>query len=690
MVKFQKVIVILRVKEKKMKRIYVPIIITFVFIIVFFILFISIIAVISFNNALPMNFDQMRNGETEVFGLSENEKDYLVIKSYKNIGSETGLSDSNKKIILYSLFGLSKLNEKKPDYFEAFSSTLCYVFLNQKVNELSFHVTQSALLEANSFSDRLKLQGISLATEKKYSQEELFSLFLNAAYFGNDVIGMTDAAKTYLNKDIKELTAADIVTLVVIYQNPNNSDIYSNVINFKKHYNGLLEKLKARKIITDDQFVQNIDMPKIVHNAVLGNSEYDCFSDYCINEAVNQLSIQKGYSKTYSKFLLLAGHYKIYSTLRMSVQKGIDTYYEQNRKKLSDLNSEMQAATVITGVNGDIVGLRGNIGTTNAAVDYATAQKRWLGSTMKPIGVYAPAMENNSITWSTMFQDSPVNSMMNSDGSKNDWPKNYSNSYSEKNVTVDDALQQSLNTVAVRTLQKLTPLKACEFLNSNLGMDISFEKGLIQKDDIKMNNDILSALALGYIKKGLSPLELAGAYQMFSNGGLYTKPYSFLKITSENGETFLKNEIKTKRVLSEETATVMNKLLQDVITGENGLAKQAKLNNMPAAGKTGTTIGNKDRWFAGLTPYYVMVQWCGLDANSNLVLDFDKNPCIPFFKGIMDNIHSQSPFKDFLYSDKVIQKAYCVYSGDIANANCKKTKVGFYKKDALPNICNIH
>ena len=301
-----------------------------------------------------------------------------------------------------------------------------------------------------------------------------------------------------------------------------------------------------------------------------------------------------------------------------------------------------------------------------------------VGSTIKPISVYAPALEANIINWATSVEDSPFKKI-ESNGKLKSWPANYENFYSNKSVLLKDAVAKSLNTTAVKVLNELTPEKSCEFLES-LGISVSYEKQLSNSAN---STEVYGCLALGELKEGVTAEKLAAAYQIFANGGSFTECHSVSRISDDEKEIY--NENKTaKKVLSSSNSKIMNLLLQGVVS-DNGTAKEVKVEGMKIAGKTGTSQGYKDNWFVGFTPEYICSVWYGYDEEQS---SRAKNESLLVFKSVISNLKHQK--SDFPESEDVIPAEYCIYTQKLANKGCNKTEMGFFDKNNLPQKCNRH
>ncbi|MEG1850343.1 MAG: penicillin-binding transpeptidase domain-containing protein, partial [Oscillospiraceae bacterium] len=207
----------------------------------------------------------------------------------------------------------------------------------------------------------------------------------------------------------------------------------------------------------------------------------------------------------------------------------------------------------------------------------------------------------------------------------------------------------------------------------------------------------LAPMALGAMTGGVTPLEMAAAYQMFGNGGLYYEPHSYTKVLDAEGNVILEKKALPERVISAETSTIMNRLMQRVTNSAPGTGTPARFSDMPIAGKTGTSDKDLDQWFIGVTPYYVGVCWMGYDQPTddlpsktgtiNYSGYYYPPPLV--YKTIMGPIHANLKVKPFETYGNVVELTYCQESGNIAGPLCTKTGVGWYKLSNEPPVCTL-
>lgn len=540
----------------------------------------------------------------------------------------------------------------------------------------------------NEIKYQRKIQEIleAIYLEKNYSKEQIIEAYLNIVYFGNGANGIQAAANTYFNKDAKDLSLVEAVTIVGITQNPAKYNPFKNYEENKKRRNYILKKMFELGLIKEEKIYeeaieQDIELIKKEVDQD-ENKVQSYFVDNLIEEIIDDLVKEKGYTRAYAENQLFSGGFKIYSTVDTSIQDHLEKKFEDdNTFPVHRSDKQPQSAMVILDPNGKILGLVGGRGKKEAARIYnrATQAKRQPGSTMKPIAVYGPAIEYDLITFSSIFEDSPIDV----DGKK--WPRNYYGSY-YGNMTVDRALQISNNTIPVKICKNLTPIKSFNFLTKKLNITSLIEE---KKVNGKIFSDInLSGMALGGVTEGVKVLELAGAYQIYANGGYFTKPYSYTKILDNKGNLILEKDITPKSVISPETSMIMNQLLQMVISGPSGTGRAAKFGSMPLAGKTGSTSDDKDLWFVGMSPYYIGVVWYGYDDPKQVI--YGQYPTPVIWKKIMEPLHINLPSTSFPVCTEVVKAPYCSQTGHIAGPYCPVGGEGYYKSSNKSLVCTSH
>ena len=541
-----------------------------------------------------------------------------------------------------------------------------------------------------------KIQEIYRATqiEKKYSKDEILELYLNTIYLSQRCNGVQAAANVYFGKDVSELTLAECASIAGITQYPSLYDPIVNPNKNKEKQEIILAKMLELGKISQSEYDSAVKEKLIfAHNKESDDTIYSnsYFVDAVIDEVLEDLQEEKGYSRQIALKMIYSGGLQIYSTIDPTVQNTLEEIYA-NEDKFPKVSGEIQpesSAVVIDVETGHIAGLVGGRGkkTASRTLNRATATLRQPGSTIKPIAVYAPALEYGHISPATTIVDGPI--------TINNWsPRNSGGGYSGP-VTIGTAVARSINTVAVKVLDKITLDTSFDFMTKNLGIT-----SLVESDtrDGKVYTDkAYPALALGGLTDGVTVAEMCAAYTTFASKGLYTKPTTYTKIVDYKGETILeKTKDDVEIAMSEQTAYLMTKMLQGVIRGGTGSAAALSNTKIPAAGKTGTTSNDNDRWFIGYTPYYATAVWFGYDQPKSLG-SIGYNPSIPIWKAIMDELHVDKESKNFYMPSNITSTAICSVSGKLATSACEKDIRGskvtyaYLSYSQVPgSVCPIH
>lgn len=360
-----------------------------------------------------------------------------------------------------------------------------------------------------------------------------------------------------------------------------------------------------------------------------------------------------------------------------------------------------QAAMAIVDYSGNILGIGGGIGEKKYDLGFNRATSpHQTGSTMKPIGAYALALDYKLINYSSQILDSPYYSaedkkvlkdqyigvmspFSEAAQSRSDvwraWPTNYGGVGGQGNpMLVYDALQQSYNTVAV-------------WVGDMVGVDYlyNFVHDTLECSYINAENDMdLGPLVLGSQSSGLTVVQLAGAYTMF-NTGTFTTPHYYTEITDYQGNMILDNNkyINTTQAISADTAYIMNRMMWNVLHSRKGTAYgKAPDGEMDSVAKTGTTSNYKDYTFAGLTPYYVTAIWWGCDRPTEMdtlgKAGRNASPIQYAWKALMEDLQADLPVKEFAKGENVVEKHFDTSTGAIISNG---GSVGYYTEDNLPD-----
>ena len=321
--------------------------------------------------------------------------------------------------------------------------------------------------------------------------------------------------------------------------------------------------------------------------------------------------------------------------------------------------SSMSVIDQHTGYVKALIGGRGEK-TASLTLNRATDTTRQPGSTCTIVSTYAPALNEKGMTLATTFEDEPYEYP---DGS----PVNNATRSYNGTTTIRTAIQNSINVVAVKCLEKVTPELGLKYLD-NFGFT-TLAHGTEADKDANGNvwSDANLATALGGITRGVTNVELCASYAAIANGGNYIKPIYYTKILDHNGNVLIENTAAERSVIKESTAFLLTSAMEDVVKQGTGTACQ--LDNMPVAGKTGTTEAYNDLWFVGYTPYYTCAVWSGYDNNEKLP-DYARNFHKALWKKVMTRIHEGLPSKEFEKPASVEKLSVCEETGLLPRAGC--------------------
>lgn len=581
------------------------------------------------------------------------------------------------------------------DWLRTIKSTL--TFFSQSSTQGGSTITQQVIknLTGNDeFSPERKVKEIfqAIKLNKTYSKEEVLKVYLNYVFFGNNCYGIKAAADGYFGKELDELNLGEIATIIATTNNPT----YYNPRSEK----GMIHNTERREYIFDQMVdcgyldADEAEMWKSyeVQLAPRKTAETSALSegwyiDQVLEDVTNDLVKVKGYTRSYAQNVLNNGGLNIYSCLDEEVQSKMEEVYANPENFPPVLNQEYPETAAITiAPTGQVLGIiGGNEKTTARGWNNATMSVRHPGSSIKPISAYLQAFESDLVTWSSLWDDNPV---LDYFGEGEPGPHNYTGIYSGP-ITIQYALQQSINTIPVKLVKTIGPERCYNFLLNKL-----------EFENLSPNDIALSPMALGGMTYGVTLEEITGAYQMFVTQGKYVKPYTYTQVTDSEGNIILERDTKQVRVISEQTATILNKLLQTVITQGTGANGSLASIGMPAGGKTGSSTGTKlvngvltpvdndNLWFIGFTPYYITGVWMGYDDHSQIY--YSNYPTPKLWRNIMLPLHEGLEPAQFEESDHVIQLTYCRDSGEIAVAGCTNTAVGWYKDTVIPSNCTLH
>lgn len=559
-----------------------------------------------------------------------------------------------------------------------------------------------------------KIQEASLALELEtmYSKDQILEAYLNTIYMGGSCYGVKTAAKDYFGKELSELTLRECACLAGLIQNPSRynprSNYYSrsNPKRTDNRTNLVLYEMCENGFITQEQYAE----AKADTMSVLEESPYASqtsmvyFTDYILDSAIDEIIEDRNLennSKTRTQIRkeIRTGGYSIYSTLdsekQLAAEEAVYNFnnYPQMRSSTDSytvvgtnpdgsvirLVQPQAAMAVVDYRNGHIIALVGGRQAPTGSLQFNRSYQSTMpvGSSIKPISVYAPAIEKGAGIGSVYYDFQMRIKGWGTEADKG-YPANNSRTYNNAPVQMRRAITASLNTTAAQALMY------------DVGLDDSYnylKKLGVPEDHISKTG---SGLALG--SSGITPLEMAGAYTAIANLGTYIEPIAFTKIVDKDGNVIVDMESKQekRKVFSESTAWQITDMMRSVALGNS----RTNVPGQTVYGKTGTNSDNKGVFFAGFTGYYVGCTWIGSDAYKSLVSSAQGGGyAAPLFAAVMTAIHKGLPNKAANDVDPasigVVKMQYCSISGKKATAACPTTHTEYGNPASIPD-CELH
>lgn len=494
-------------------------------------------------------------------------------------------------------------------------------------------VKNAFLSQEQTISRKAKEIFIAMQVENTYSKKQILAMYLNNAYFGNGVWGIGDASEKYFGVHASQLTVPQAATIAGMLKNPNGYNPKDHPAESRQRRNVVLTLMKDNGKLTQEQMKSYQDSPMITSDNYQYDSgyRYPYFFDAVIDEAIKKYGL--------SEEDIMNRGYKIYTTLDQNYQSTMQTDFADSSLFPYDADDGTRAQGASIAIDPKTGGVTALVGGRNDShvfrgYNRATQLVRSPGSTIKPLAVYAPALQHG------YHYDSMVEDKHQAYGSNKYSPKNATGTYQGK-IMLYQALAESKNTTAVWLLNKI-------------GVSEGYRSA--EKFGLKLSDsDKNLSLALGGLEKGVSPMTMASAYSAFANEGVKYDAHFIRRIVDASGKTIVDEEdADSTRVVSEKVANEMTSMMIDVY--KNGTGVSAKPYGYTIAGKTGSTQGNgvdptaadTDRWYIGYTPDVVLATWVGFDSNKNSIENAGTRGGAALFKSEMEGIlpkTKQSQFK---------------------------------------------
>lgn len=495
----------------------------------------------------------------------------------------------------------------------------------------------------------------SLLLERKYSKDEILTLYCNTIYFGHGAYGVEVAARTFFAKSAGELTLAEAALLAGLPRWPAHYDPYQNPEAAKERQEVVLTRMLDEGMISLEEKEKAAAQKLNYHE-----------SSYISGDAPYFVAqVQEYLSKKYGERTVYQGGLKVYTTLDLDMQRAAAKSYKEG---MTGRDADLQAALVAMDTRTG--GIRAMIGGRdfNRSNYNRVYSQRQPGSTFKPF-MYSLAIDSGYTAASQVMCEPTTYSIP---GSKDYTPADYGdNPYHNRLFTLKEALAASDNVVAVRVNSQLGPENAAARAEA-----FGFP-----------HIDPVLSLPLG--STAVSPLELCAAYSVFANQGLYSEPYSIIKVLDKSGRLLEAHTGSPVRVVDAQNAYIITNMLQGVLE-PGGTGAAVKVPGLAAAAKTGTTDERKDAWFVGYTPNTCCAVWVGYDKDRNANLT-GSTAAGPIWKGFMEGSISKTGTGDFVRPDGIVVANIDLDTGLLASESCPRTAPMAFRSGTEPQeVCYIH
>lgn len=641
-----------------------------------------------FYRVSPLKFDEatMRKiGETEILG-----EKYILVFNTKSV--------QRQKVILKKMLELGKINKAEYDEAINFDVVASLKPSAKKETEITSYATD--YVKNQVVEDLMEKYQIT----KQKAQERLFTGGLRI-YSTIDTKVQKNLDE--VNRNFNGILLGDLKRYKAPLLVDRNLDKAGNIVD----KDGNLVYYKKENLLTDDGYLfipkgefsinANGDLAITSSRILAYKKSTDIQDYYTIDGAKNLLTHRVGGLAVPDAYYLRQARHSL--IIKAEFFEKNDKFYKVNETGNLFINPEYfynnktglvqpQSATVIMDYKtGHIVAMIGGRDVKGSRIlNRATDTARQPGSSMKPLAVYLPALDNG-FTAASPILDIP---MITADGKV--WPNNVYTGF-KGITTLRESLIYSINVSSARTLKKIGIPTSIKYLKK-LGIineENPSKDNFVQSSENKTHNDEnLASLALGGMTKGVSPLDMTAAYSAIANDGVYNEPIIYTKVLDKDGNIVLEKEAKQRRVVSPQIAYVMKDILRSTAYEHTG--KNAIIKGQASAGKTGTTDYNADFWFVGFTNYYTAATWMGNDS-PKITITQNSWLAAKLWGHIMTKIHQDKESKpQFAQPDGIVKAYVCTKSGKKPNQFCSSDPRGVVREEIFAKgtepteTCNVH
>ena len=585
------------------------------------------------------------------------------------------------------------------------AATLTYILNGGESSFGGSTITQQMVKNITTEDDRtwqrkVKEMARAYYIEQEMSKDQILELYLNLIFLGGRTYGVEVASQYYFSKSANNLTLAESAFLAGINNAPNTYSAFSteekDVNKIKTRTKTVIEKMyelgkEGHKAgINEEEYkaaIAEVDQGIAFNKGTIAQNIYSYHTEAAINQVKSELKEKYGYTEEFADAYVKSGGLTIYTTQNTDIQNVMEEevkeeqYLKYSKKQKDEEGNYVTAQTAMVLIDhktGYVLATVGGIGekTVSFGQNRATQSVRQTGSSMKPLAVLCPGIENGTVTAGKVYDDIPYSS-----GIYRSF-KNYGFQY------------KGLTTVryAIAASQNIPMLKGINDVGIQNSIDFLKSAGITTLDEEK---DVGMSLALGGLAWGVSPLQMAGAYAAIANDGVYIEPTFYTKVVDSDGKVILQTEQESRTIMSSATAYIVKEILTEVV--RSGSGTYAAISGMSVAAKTGTTSDDYDRWFCGFTPYYTAATWYGFDTNETVI--YSGNPSGKIWDGVMETIHKGLAGKRFSETkpSNVTSATICKCSGKLATDVCRNDPRGnqvyteYFIKGTVPNEqCTCH
>jgi 1A family penicillin-binding protein len=512
------------------------------------------------------------------------------------------------------------------------------------------------LTNERTITRKLKELVYALQLERKYGKDEIITLYCNTIYFGHGAYGIEVAARTFFGKSCRDLNIAESTLLAGLPNWPNHYNPYINPEEAKKRQGAVLQRMVEEGMISEGEKREIAEQELVYKKA-----------PYLQSDAPYFVSMVKDYLvEKYGERAVFQGGLRVYTTLDLEMQKAVAIAYSDG---LKNYDPQLQAALIALDVrNGHIRALIGGRDFAKSAYNRVFSQRQ-PGSTFKPF-MYSLAIESGLQPYDMMKCEEVTYKLPGGDTYS---PKDYGREpYHWQSFTLKEAVMISDNVIAVQINDMLGPENVAQYAKR-----FGFK-------------DIKPVLSLPLGSSEVTPLEMAAAYAVFPNQGIYCNPIFILRVEDKKGRVLEENRTQQRRVIEADVAYVVTDMLKGVLEPGGTGARLSSLLHRPAAGKTGTTDELKDAWFVGFTPRLSCAVWVGYDKGKNVNIT-GGSIAGPIWANFIENASKHIPPDDFIKPASVELAYICLDTGMIASEYCPRTiKMAFISGIFGSQVCYQH